>query len=236
MKVKGFTLIEMVLALIVSGILLLGIANFTNIGVTGYFGSVERYRLQTEATFVLEKMSREIRHAVPNMFVDDNSNCVSFYPILDSGFYAVSGADINFIVSDTDSVSGAANTQWLVINPTRTTVNLNDLENAFQTVDAESIDDNVFSLTSGALDLVGNSVSNRHFVFNENEMATYCINGPTVTRNGTLITDKLAATGNTLTYQPATVQNSGIVNVTLTFEMNGESSTYNQDIQVINVP
>jgi MSHA biogenesis protein MshO len=236
MNNRGFTLIEMVLALIVSAILLLGVANFTNLGVTGYFGSVERYRLQTEASFVLEKMSREVRHAVPNMFEDDGSNCVSFYSIADSGFYAVSGADLNFIVSNSDSVSSASRTQRLIINPTRSSANLNDLDNIYTVDSANLVDGNVFSLTSGAQDLVGGSVSNRHFIFDGDEQVTYCIAGPRITRNGVTVTDKLAGNGNQLTYQAADVQHNGVVNVTFTFELNGESSTYNQDIQVINVP
>ena len=101
MRMKGFTLIELILAIVVSSILLLGLANFTEVGVKGYFGTVERYRLQTEANFVIEKISREMRHAVPNLFPSAaSSGCVSFYPIVDSGFYVVSGADINFLVSN----------------------------------------------------------------------------------------------------------------------------------------
>ncbi len=46
--------------LVVSSIVLLGVANFTELGMRGYFGSVERFRLQTEARFVLEKLSREV--------------------------------------------------------------------------------------------------------------------------------------------------------------------------------
>lgn len=235
MREKGFTLIEMVLAIVITGILLLGVASFTNLGVTGYFGSVERYRLQTEASFVLEKMSREIRHAVPNLFDDDNNNCISFYPIVDSGFYAVSGADLNFIVSDANSVSEAVATARLVINPTQVTTDLGVLENIFLLSDATLVDDNVYSFASGAQQLVGNSVSQRHFIF-DGELSTYCINGQRITRNGVTVTDKLADTGNALTYTPMTVQNNGVVDVNVTFELNDESSTYHQDIQVMNVP
>ncbi|MFA0054632.1 PilW family protein, partial [Vibrio echinoideorum] len=90
MQIKGFTLVELILSIVVSSILLLGLANFTEVGVKGYFGTVERYRLQTEANFVIEKISREMRHAVPNLFPSAvSSGCVSFYPIVDSGFYGL---------------------------------------------------------------------------------------------------------------------------------------------------
>ncbi|MEZ9417572.1 pilus assembly protein PilW, partial [Vibrio sp. 10N.286.49.E1] len=96
------------------------------------FGSVERFRLQTEARFVLEKLSREVRHAVPNLFpASVSSGCVSFYPIVDSGFYAISGADINFLVSDTGATSSSLQTMSLVINPTRPHTDINNLNNIY---------------------------------------------------------------------------------------------------------
>ena len=72
MKVRGFTLIEMVVTMVISGIIVLGIAGFVEFGTKGYADSIDRQRLQTQAKFALEKISREIRHAVPNSFDDNN--------------------------------------------------------------------------------------------------------------------------------------------------------------------
>lgn len=63
---RGFTLIEMIMTIIVGSILVLGIAGFLELGAKGYTDTVARQRIQTQAQFVLEKMSRELRHAVPN--------------------------------------------------------------------------------------------------------------------------------------------------------------------------
>ena len=56
MKVRGFTLVEMVLTMVVGAILVLGIAGFVELGSKGYSDTVARQRLQTQAKFVLEKM------------------------------------------------------------------------------------------------------------------------------------------------------------------------------------
>ncbi|MFD2016726.1 PilW family protein [Vibrio olivae] len=52
---RGFTLVEMVATIVVSSILILGIAGFIELGTTGYVDSVERGRLQTQAKFLLER-------------------------------------------------------------------------------------------------------------------------------------------------------------------------------------
>ncbi len=77
MSSRGFTLVEMVLTLIVGSILVLGIAGFVELGTKGYADSVDRQRIQTQAQFVLEKLSREFRHAVPNSF-SGSGNCLFF--------------------------------------------------------------------------------------------------------------------------------------------------------------
>ncbi|MFA0566678.1 PilW family protein [Vibrio gallaecicus] len=240
MKGKGFTLIEMILAIVISSIVMLGVANFTELGMRGYFGSVERFRLQTEARFVLEKLSREVRHAVPNIFPSAvSSGCVSFYPIVDSGFYAVSGSDINFLVSDAGATSASLQSMSLVINPTQPhTAVSGGVNNVFSLSGITSLpSEDSFTIPSGASSLIGGSVSNRHYVFDENNLVEYCLAANNLmTRNGIIISDRIVVDNSVLSYQPATVQSNGLVEVILEFEENNESTMFEQDIQVINVP
>lgn len=247
MRMKGFTLIELILAIVVSSILLLGLANFTEVGVKGYFGTVERYRLQTEANFVNEKMSREMRHAVPNLFPSAaSSGCVSFYPIVDSGFYVVSGADINFLVSNPETNTQSLQNLSLVINPTRPYQTLDKIDNLFPLTNvSQAVGTNIsgaaFTLVDQASDLVGGSVSNRHYIFDDDNPVEYCLSGDDfLTRaNGgapVIISDKLNVGESSLQYSPATVQQNGTVDLTLTFTINGETSTFEQEVQVLNVP
>ena len=90
MKIRGFTLMEMIITIVIGSVIMLGIASYVRLGFKGYSDTIDRQRLQTQAQFVIEKMSREIRHAVPNSFLikDDEKNCLTFVPIEYSGFYS----------------------------------------------------------------------------------------------------------------------------------------------------
>ena len=241
MKMKGFTLVEMVITLLVGSILVLGIAGFVELGARGYSDTIERQRLQTQAKFVLEKMSREIRHAVPNMFSDDlvlagAQSCISFYPIETSGFYAVSGADLQFVVGSENSTLASLQNKSLVINPTQANPN----NNVFALNAVKSVSD-TYLLENVASSLVGESVSNRHYIYDPSGEVSYCIVGQRIQRiedrsRVTPISDTGVA--GDLTYQPASVQRSGVVHMQLSFtnERDDETTYFQQDVQVLNVP
>ena len=250
MKPRGFTLIEMVLTMVVCGILVLGIAGFIELGAQGYADSVDRQRLQTQAKFVLEKMTREVRHAVPNIFVDQ-SNCISFYPIVASGFYAVSGADINFIVGNNAVNTSALESKRLLVNPTRTLAfdeTLADLNNSFPLTEVKqpSPSEAVFLLENTSSKLVGGSVVNRHYITDSNRRISYCIlDGRVVRGEGDErvapilmpLTDRSSVSvSGGISYTPASVQHNGVVHIDLDFTQNGESTRFQQDVQVLNVP
>jgi len=240
MKLRGFTLIEMVMTLIVGSILVLGIAGFVDLGARGYSDTIERQRMQTQAKFVLEKMSREIRHAVPNMFSNDlvtgASDCISFYPIVTSGFYAVSGADLQFVVGSNGVTTNDIDSFSLVINPTEASPS----NNVFPLSSVSSAN-NVFVLAGQAANLNGNSVSNRHYIYNPDGEVSYCLVNQQVHRlvnrvNLAPVSDS-GVTGS-LNYTPATVQNNGVVHINLNFtnDDGDESTNFRQDVQVLNVP
>ncbi|RTZ14318.1 prepilin-type N-terminal cleavage/methylation domain-containing protein [Vibrio aquaticus] len=234
MKRFGFTLIEMVITLIVGSILVLGIAGFVELGAKGYSDTIERQRLQTQAKFVLEKMSREVRHAVPNIFTSTGS-CISFYPITYSGFYRVSGQDIEFIVGQNESLDPAdfANLS-MIINPTTQLSSANNLF-AFNDFTLSQQNDR-FILSGAASTLVGQSVANRQYIFDASAggQVNYCINNARITRNDTPLSDPIVS--GFLDYLPANVQMNGLVRLNLIFTQQGETTSFQQDIQVLNVP
>tara|TARA_Y100001956_G_scaffold65059_1_gene65874 strand:- start:4443 stop:5165 length:723 start_codon:yes stop_codon:yes gene_type:complete len=240
MKRSGFTLIEMVITLVVGSILVLGIAGFVDLGARGYSDTIDRQRMQTQAKFVLEKMSREVRHAVPNMFSNDlmagATDCISFYPIVTSGFYAVSGADLQFVIGDENMAVGDLSPLNLVVNPTESTPS----SNVFALNSVSSAND-VFVLVDEANNLVGNSVSRRHYIYNPNGEVSYCLINQQVQRlvnrtNLTPVSDN--GVSGSLDYSPATVQNNGGVHINLNFtnEDGDESTNFRQNVQVLNVP
>ncbi|EHH3081200.1 TPA: prepilin-type N-terminal cleavage/methylation domain-containing protein [Vibrio vulnificus] len=229
MRARGFTLVEMVLTLIVGSILVLGIAGFVELGTKGYADSVDRQRIQTQAQFVLEKLSREFRHAVPNSF-SDSGNCLSFYPIVYSGFYAVEGNDIQFLIGNTNATSPLANGLSLVINPSRQ----QDLVSDSFDVSGLTNGAGYFAVSNQAASLESNSINRRHYIFNANGRVEYCFTAGRISRNGVQVADSVSAAS--FNYLEPTLQRGGLVHIKLTFTQNDESSHYQQDVQVLNVP
>ncbi|NVD07580.1 prepilin-type N-terminal cleavage/methylation domain-containing protein [Vibrio sp. JPW-9-11-11] len=236
MQQRGFTLIEMILTIVVGGILVLGIAGFVELGARGYADTVDRQRLQTQAKFVLEKMAREVRHAVPNLFRSED-NCVYFYPIIYSGFYAISGNDIEFIVGQRDDLDASSfNDLAMIINPT---TNRTVRDDSFSlTGQVTALGNQVFSVANQVTNLTSESVAKRFYIFHPNQERRYCIASVAgrsrVERDGAPLSDFVVS--GSLNYQPATVQNNGLVHANLTFSQNGERTNFEQEIQVINVP
>ncbi|HDY7694324.1 TPA: prepilin-type N-terminal cleavage/methylation domain-containing protein [Vibrio vulnificus] len=229
MRSRGFTLVEMVLTLIVGSILVLGIAGFVELGTKGYADSVDRQRIQTQAQFVLEKLSREFRHAVPNSF-SDSGNCLSFYPIVYSGFYAVEGNDIQFLIGNANATSPLANGLSLVINPSRQ----QDLVSDSFDVSGLTNGAGYFAVLNQAASLESNSINRRHYIFNANGRVEYCFTAGRISRNGVQVADSVSAAS--FNYLEPTLQRGGLVHIKLTFTQNDESSHYQQDVQVLNVP
>ena len=89
---RGFTLLEMVIAMVVLSIIMIGMGSYIAVGVKGYTNTVDRERLQSQARFLIARMTREIRHAAPNSLSVAGSKaskdmCLSFYPIVSAAVY-----------------------------------------------------------------------------------------------------------------------------------------------------
>ncbi|MZI92726.1 prepilin-type N-terminal cleavage/methylation domain-containing protein [Vibrio sp. CAIM 722] len=230
MRRRGFTLIEMIMTIIIGSILVLGIAGFLELGAKGYTDTVARQRIQTQAQFVLEKIAREIRHAVPNSIaVTDNSNgqCVSFYPIKYAGFYGINeqSQTLQFIVGDAPSSYDGLS---LIINPSRQS-DFTDNSIYFSL----SGSDTTLSLTANHV-LLSTSIADRAYLYQNS--VEYCLNLTTnaLTRNNVQVGDSISR--GTMSYEAPTLHRGGVVRISLTFAQNGEQSHFEQDVQVLNVP
>jgi len=87
---SGFTLIELILVIIILGVMSVGIAGFITLSTQTYLNVTERDELLGNTRFVIERLNREIRNAVPNSIRIKNSNsrqCIEFVPIVASTIY-----------------------------------------------------------------------------------------------------------------------------------------------------
>lgn len=89
---KGFTLIELITVIIVLGVVSVGISGFIRTGMGIYTDVNERDQILSESRFVVERLKRELRQAIPNsarIKYDATSEiqCLEFVPALWTSFY-----------------------------------------------------------------------------------------------------------------------------------------------------
>lgn len=78
--VSGFTLVEMVTVLLVLGILGTGVVTFIGDSSNGFAATVARAQLADDARFLVDKLSDEIREALPNS-IRTNGQCLEYVPV-----------------------------------------------------------------------------------------------------------------------------------------------------------
>jgi MSHA biogenesis protein MshO len=84
---RGFTLIELIVVMVVTGIIAGTIVVFFKPAVDSYVAVGRRARLTDMADTALRRMSRDIRLAVPNSIRSPNSQCFELVPTSDGGRY-----------------------------------------------------------------------------------------------------------------------------------------------------
>ncbi|HCM1065473.1 TPA: PilW family protein [Vibrio parahaemolyticus] len=237
MKDRGFTLMEMIVTIVVGSFIMLGIAGYVQLGMKGYADTIDRQRIQTQAQFVLEKMTREIRHAVPNGFhvPKDASHCLEFVPIEYSGFYTFKNNDLEFLLGNDSTLNPIPANRRMVINPSR----YEDLQSTSSqniAIGGLAKTGKVFVVTGAASTITGSSVSSRLYIYQDKSEVRYCFDAKQVTRNGITVADSVDTSVSGMRYLEPTLQRGGLVHINLEFEQDGERSAYQQDVQVLNVP
>lgn len=85
---RGFTLVEMIIVIVITGIIGGIVAMFIRAPVQGYVDSARRAELTDIADTALRRMARDVRTAVPNSVRRDPAGrYVEFLPTLDGGRY-----------------------------------------------------------------------------------------------------------------------------------------------------
>lgn len=135
----GFTLVEMIIVIVITGIIGGIVAVFIKAPVQGYVDSARRAELTDIADTAVRRMARDIRSAVPNSvrFTNCTAPCVEFIPTKDGGRYRadVPGNTLDFNLSDGtvvadgtfDIVGGAINFvsgDFIVVGSTQSSGNL----------------------------------------------------------------------------------------------------------------
>jgi MSHA biogenesis protein MshO len=89
MRQRGFTLVELVVTLVITGILASTLTMFLQPVINGYFDTRRRADLADAADTALRRIAMDIHRAVPNSIVPVSSNCIQLVPSVSGGRYRV---------------------------------------------------------------------------------------------------------------------------------------------------
>lgn len=258
---SGFTLIEMIITIVLIGILGVGISRFIGQSVQGVKDTAERQQLSTIGWITSEKISRDIRDALPNSFRLNgigSGTCIEFIPTVAGTDYltvpVVSAASSFEVVPFPNYVEGDVDTSQdrVAVYP-YTNSNLYDLN------DPGTISSRIDSMADGATinaqeitlnsahQFLTDSPTRRLYVVREPVM--YCFVGQYLYRygnygfqttmptpaSGSVIASRLDS--GTFSYAPGTLSRSGVV--TFRFDVRGSDGavqSIDQEVQIRNVP
>jgi MSHA biogenesis protein MshO len=117
----GFTLIELIIVIIITGIIGAVVAVFLRAPVDAYFDTARRAGMTDTADTAMRRMARDIRKALPNSIRNPSNQCIEFIPTKIGGRYRT-GADgtgagdaLNFGVPDSSFNMLGANTALLTL-------------------------------------------------------------------------------------------------------------------------
>jgi MSHA biogenesis protein MshO len=89
--VSGFTLVELILVIVVLGILATATTSYLGLGARMYAEASDRDQLLSQSRFALERLTRELRNALPNSVrlhnANNGSQCIEFVPVIVAARY-----------------------------------------------------------------------------------------------------------------------------------------------------
>lgn len=264
-KSKGFTLIEFIVAMVLLGILAVGVSRFLQFGSQLYADASARDQILSSARFAIERLNRELRGALPNSARITSDACLEFMPIQSSAIYvdipvfpdSVSDEVTIVPASTSVSIADVVNYNAIVYPITSDDVYLSSnqkfypIDSAIYSAD-EANDPHRLFLEADVL-FAEESTTNR--VYFVDDSVIYCIEGSD--DNNSLI--RYDVTSHTITGEPddlsnravmaeylkddsafsttgANLQRNAIVSIRLYFTRQYEEILFENEIQVPNVP
>ena len=87
MKSRGFTLVELVMVIVITGVIAASLVVFLKPAIDSYFDTRRRADLTDMADTALRRMSQDIRSAVPNSVRSVSATCFQLVPTIAGGRY-----------------------------------------------------------------------------------------------------------------------------------------------------
>ncbi|MEZ8146186.1 PilW family protein [Enterovibrio norvegicus] len=241
---SGFTLVELIVTMTILAIVSVGIFGFIESSTSGYVESKNREALQSQARFAVERLGRELRHAVPNsMTVWDDGACLTYTPIYYSGTYhqLKQGANTLDVALSTEKTNwqGGVTSDRLVFLPMKPSDLISGASNSFAITAASG---NTLTLDKPlAAEWPASSPSKRIYIYHHS--VTLCfgegelrrrVNDGATPKNITLAQN--IAAGSRFDLAGTSLSSGNLINIYYRFNQSGETSVYNQHVQVLNAP
>ena len=237
---SGFTLIELIVVIVILGVLASATTTFIRFATQIYSETTARDQLVSSARFAIERLNRDVRNALPNSLIVTNANqCLEFIPIIESTSYTdipvapEDASDKIKVIPFTESFD--SNWQAIVYPLTTNDIYTNSgKKHAVDTLDATGVEW-VITLENTVVFAEDSPIRRMYFINDSNKVA-YCLSSNTLTRNGIPMAQYIYNTNNPFEVQEATLQRNAMVQIHLQFEKNDEKITFNNEVQVLNVP
>lgn len=252
---RGFTLIELIVVLVVLSILAVMGAQFVVSSTQNYEATRTRALLVNTGRAALERMSRQLRGALPySVQITNGGNCVRFMPIAGGGIYSGSVPDAANLAPASGSVQvlyGDPATEfgvpeWVSIGA----MNENDIYGSSPASLAEYINISGSTLMFSAKQWQRNSI-NRRFYLLANPEAFCVVNGQLryfanpgqasgnvdTTANSDLLATQVQVNAATpFSLSPGSENRNTLVFIDISFTSGGESVDFQQQVMIRNVP
>lgn len=261
--VRGFTLVEMIISIVITGIIVSMMATFGRAQVNAYIDAGNRAELSDAADTALRRIARDLQSALPNSVRNVSSSVLEFVPIHDAGRYRaevdVSGAgNILDFSSTTDSsfdvlgpfVTVLAGDQLVVFNLGQTGSDVYEPASSRRAATAGSNLSTVTFTSTGAPFPLASPQSRFQIV---GSPVTYQCSGTQLVRrwgygfqtsqptsftalggSSAVLADNVSSCS--FSYTPAVLQRNGMAVLRLTLTRNGESVELLHQVAVLNTP